>query len=78
MKLTLDEPEPGLTVVKLLHTDIPEEDRLVWLLVLTSSGSSSSFVAAGLLICLCGSVLQIWERDCGGEHRERMEGSHIP
>ncbi|XP_050227172.1 uncharacterized protein LOC126676892 [Mercurialis annua] len=25
--LTLDEPEPGFTVVKLLHTDIPEEDR---------------------------------------------------
>ncbi|EEF32023.1 activator of 90 kDa heat shock protein ATPase homolog 1 [Ricinus communis] len=27
VRLTLDEPEPGLTVVKLLHTDIPEEDR---------------------------------------------------
>lgn len=29
VKLTLDEPEPGLTVVKLTHTDVPEEDRLV-------------------------------------------------
>ncbi|KAI6696659.1 hypothetical protein NL676_016778 [Syzygium grande] len=27
VKLTLDEPEPGLTVVKLTHTDVPEEDR---------------------------------------------------
>ncbi|KAF2289516.1 hypothetical protein GH714_036781 [Hevea brasiliensis] len=27
VRLTLYEPEPGLTVVKLLHTDIPEEDR---------------------------------------------------
>lgn len=25
--LTLEEPEPGLTVVKLTHTDVPEEDR---------------------------------------------------
>lgn len=29
MRLTLDESEPGVTVVKLTHTDIPEEDRLV-------------------------------------------------
>ncbi|XP_062167510.1 uncharacterized protein LOC133873772 [Alnus glutinosa] len=27
VRLALDEPEPGLTVVKLTHTDIPEEDR---------------------------------------------------
>ncbi|KAK4755237.1 hypothetical protein SAY87_008994 [Trapa incisa] len=27
VKLVLDEPEPGITVVKLTHTDIPEEDR---------------------------------------------------
>ncbi|KAJ4847232.1 hypothetical protein Tsubulata_035615 [Turnera subulata] len=27
VRLTLDEPEPGVTVVKVLHTDIPEEDR---------------------------------------------------
>lgn len=27
VRLTLDEPEPGLTVVKVMHTDIPEEDR---------------------------------------------------
>lgn len=27
VRLTLDEPEPGVTVVKLTHTDIPEEDR---------------------------------------------------
>ncbi|KAF5473375.1 hypothetical protein F2P56_009990 [Juglans regia] len=27
VKLALDEPEPGVTVVKLAHTDIPEEDR---------------------------------------------------
>lgn len=29
VRLTLDEPEPGVTVVKLTHTDIPEEDRCV-------------------------------------------------
>ncbi|KAM1738478.1 hypothetical protein ACFX11_014292 [Malus domestica] len=27
VRLTLEEPEPGLTVVKLTHTDIPDEDR---------------------------------------------------
>ncbi|KAK3200093.1 hypothetical protein Dsin_023508 [Dipteronia sinensis] len=27
VRLTFDEPEPGVTVVKLIHTDIPEEDR---------------------------------------------------
>lgn len=27
VRLTLEEPEPGLTVVKLTHTDVPEEDR---------------------------------------------------
>ncbi|KAG2683292.1 hypothetical protein I3760_10G025300 [Carya illinoinensis] len=27
VKLALDEPEPGITVVKLAHTNIPEEDR---------------------------------------------------
>ncbi|WCJ34045.1 hypothetical protein M5689_015371 [Euphorbia peplus] len=27
VRLDLEEPEPGLTVIKLLHTDIPEEDR---------------------------------------------------
>ncbi|KAK3198903.1 hypothetical protein Dsin_022318 [Dipteronia sinensis] len=28
LRLTFDEPEPGVTIVKLIHTDIPEEDRL--------------------------------------------------
>ncbi|XP_022151410.1 activator of 90 kDa heat shock protein ATPase homolog [Momordica charantia] len=27
VKLTFDEPEPGVTVVKLIHSDVPEEDR---------------------------------------------------
>lgn len=30
VRLSLDEPEPGVTIVKLTHTDIPEEDRLVF------------------------------------------------
>ena len=30
VRLALDEPEAGVTVVKLTHTDIPEEDRLVF------------------------------------------------
>lgn len=30
VRLTLEEPEPGVTVVKLTHTDIPEEDRWVF------------------------------------------------
>lgn len=29
VRLTMEEPEPGLTVVKLNHVDVPEEDRLV-------------------------------------------------
>ena len=32
VRLTLEEPEPGVTIVNLTHTDIPEEDR--WVLVL--------------------------------------------
>lgn len=27
VRLVFDEPEPGVTVVKLMHTDVPEEDR---------------------------------------------------
>ncbi|XP_047338395.1 activator of 90 kDa heat shock protein ATPase homolog [Impatiens glandulifera] len=27
VRLTLEEPEPGLTIVNLIHTDVPEEDR---------------------------------------------------
>ncbi|KAJ4705544.1 activator of 90 kDa heat shock protein ATPase-like [Melia azedarach] len=27
VRLTFDQPEPGVTVVKLTHTDVPEEDR---------------------------------------------------
>ncbi|KAL3534148.1 hypothetical protein ACH5RR_002609 [Cinchona calisaya] len=27
VRLTFDEPEPGVTVVKLVHSDVPEEDR---------------------------------------------------
>lgn len=27
VRLILDEPEPGLTIVNLTHTDVPEEDR---------------------------------------------------
>jgi activator of HSP90 ATPase len=27
VRLTLEEPQPGLTVVKVVHTDVPEEDR---------------------------------------------------
>ena len=29
VRLTFDEPEPGITIVKLIHSDVPEEDRLV-------------------------------------------------
>lgn len=29
VRLTFDEPESGVTVVHLSHTDVPEEDRLV-------------------------------------------------
>ena len=32
MKITFEEPEPGVTIVNLTHTDVPEEDRLVSLL----------------------------------------------
>lgn len=34
VRLTLDEPEAGTTVVNLIQTDVPEEDRLVFLLVI--------------------------------------------
>ena len=29
MRLTFEEPESGVTIVKLTQTDVPEEDRLV-------------------------------------------------
>lgn len=29
VRLVFDDSEPGVTVVKLTHTDVPEEDRLV-------------------------------------------------
>lgn len=30
MRLVFEEPESGVTVVKLTHTEVPEEDRLVF------------------------------------------------
>jgi hypothetical protein len=30
VRLVFEEPEPGVTVVNLTHTDVPEEDRLVF------------------------------------------------
>jgi hypothetical protein len=30
VKLVFEEPEPWVTVVKLTHTDVPEEDRWVF------------------------------------------------
>lgn len=32
VRLSFDEPEPGITIVKLIHSDVPEEDRLVSIL----------------------------------------------
>lgn len=32
VKIAFEEPEPGVTIVNLTHTDVPEEDRLVSLL----------------------------------------------
>lgn len=29
VKLTFEEPEAGVTIVKLVQTDVPEEDRFV-------------------------------------------------
>lgn len=29
VRLVLEEPEPGVTVVKLTQTDVPDEDRFV-------------------------------------------------
>ena len=30
MRIVFDEPEPGVTVIKLTHSDVPEEDKLVF------------------------------------------------
>lgn len=37
MKIAFDEPQPGVTIVNLTHTDVPEEDRLVLLMELLFS-----------------------------------------
>lgn len=31
VRLTFDEPESRVTIVKLVHSDVPEEDRLVFI-----------------------------------------------
>jgi hypothetical protein len=36
VRITFDEPEPGVTVVKLIHSDVPEEDRLVSIYIATT------------------------------------------
>lgn len=37
VKIVFEEPQPGVTIVNLTHTDVPEEDRLVLLKRLFSS-----------------------------------------
>lgn len=44
VRLTLDEPEPGTTVVNLIQTDVPEEDRLVFII--------SNIVLSCFVVCI--------------------------
>jgi hypothetical protein len=36
VKIVFEEPQPGVTIVNLTHTDVPEEDRLVLLMACLS------------------------------------------
>uniref|UniRef100_A0A453RTU4 Uncharacterized protein n=1 Tax=Aegilops tauschii subsp. strangulata TaxID=200361 RepID=A0A453RTU4_AEGTS len=47
VRLVFDEPESGVTIIKLKQTDVP-------------------------------FLLQVWELNRGGEHRERLERAHLP
>lgn len=67
VRLTLEEPEPGTTVVSLTQTDVPEEDRLIFLLVIIFLICLSFLTLLIFIFCLC-LVLQIWKFNCGGEH----------
>lgn len=50
MKLTFDEPEPGVTIVKLVHSDVPEEDRLVFLIIVLMIDNCFTIVKLVFLI----------------------------
>lgn len=85
VKLTFDEPEPGVTVVKLIHSDVPEEDRLVFLIVMLMIDifipvQISISISDSVLLLICSSFClnQIWKRNCSGEHREGLAGSYLP
>lgn len=43
MRLTFDEPEPGFTVIKLKHTDVPEEDRFALFIIQFALKSTLAF-----------------------------------
>lgn len=68
VRLVLDEPEAGVTTVKLTHSDIPEEDRLV-----LSNYIVCFVMDCGVLVVYLMGVMfifwvQIWKFDCCGEY----------
>jgi hypothetical protein len=74
VRMVFDEPESGVTIIKLKQTDVPEEDRYVEFIAGIWIGyqflSSESETPLGL-------PLQVWELNCGGEHRERLDRAHL-
>lgn len=68
MRLTFEEPESGVTIVKLTHTDVPEEDRFVALA--TPHILVDSKICDSLYYCdNAGMAMQLWSkiRRGGGE-----------
>ena len=79
VRLVLEEPEPGVTVVKLTQTDVPEEDRFVLVSINLTFVFLVYFVHWILYVFWVCNVceMQVWEFDGRGEHGERMEGSNL-
>lgn len=71
-----DEPESGVTIIKLKQTDVPEEDKYVDIPMLRTPNLLMLVSCTYDLFAF--EYLQVWKFNCGREHRERLERTHIP
>lgn len=78
VRLAFEEPEPGVTIVKLRQTDVPEEDRQICFASLRFVLTSFSFFFNLRLMYIYYLLMQIRKFDCCGKYREGMAGSNFP
>jgi hypothetical protein len=67
VRLVLDEPESGVTIIKLKQTDVPEEDKYVFIIYRIISyvlNFKSAQTSPSTYICyhctVAGMAIQLW------------------